>query len=196
MPLQKLQLKPGVNRESTTLANEGTWFEMDKVRFRSGYPEKLGGWQRDTGTYYNDGISAAPPTGSFWGTCRSLWNWVTLSSYDLMGLGTHLKYYIQQSNGGNFYDITPIRDTNIVAANAFTTTNASVTAPLVFVGFGVRAPELGYDDLAGVDLRGKIAVVLSKAPSRFPATALAHHSHARQKAKALADAGAVGETPT
>ncbi len=74
----------------------------------------------------------------------------------------------------------------------FTTTNASVTAPLVFVGFGVRAPELGYDDLAGVDLRGKIAVVLSKAPSRFPATALAHHSHARQKAKALADAGAVG----
>jgi Zn-dependent M28 family amino/carboxypeptidase len=74
----------------------------------------------------------------------------------------------------------------------FLGTNVSVTAPLVFVGFGVRAPELGYDDLAGVDLRGKIAVVLSKAPSRFPATALAHHSHARQKAKALADAGAVG----
>ena len=50
MPLQKLQLRPGVNRESTTLANEGTWFEMDKVRFRSGYPEKLGGWTLDTGT--------------------------------------------------------------------------------------------------------------------------------------------------
>jgi len=74
----------------------------------------------------------------------------------------------------------------------FLGTNVSVTAPLAFVGFGVRAPELGHDDLAGVDLRGKIAVVLSKAPSRFPATALAHHSHARQKAKALADAGAVG----
>jgi hypothetical protein len=81
---------------------------------------------------------------------------------------------------------------DFLIAAPFTTTNASVTAPLVFVGFGVRAPELGYDDLAGVDLRGKIAVVLSKAPSRFPATALAHHSHARQKAKALADAGAVG----
>ena len=74
----------------------------------------------------------------------------------------------------------------------FIGTNVSVTAPLVFVGFGVRAPELGHDDLAGVDLRGKIAVVLSKAPSRFPATALAHHSHARQKAKSLAEAGAIG----
>ena len=74
----------------------------------------------------------------------------------------------------------------------FTTTHVSVRAPLVFVGFGVRAPELGHDDLAGVDLKGKIAVVLAKAPSRFPATALAHHSHARQKAKALAEAGAIG----
>ena len=88
MPLQKLQLKPGVNRESTSLANEGTWFQMDKVRFRSGYPEKLGGWTKDTGTYYNNGTSLAPTTGSFWGTCRSLWNWVTLASYNLMGWTT------------------------------------------------------------------------------------------------------------
>ena len=131
MPLQKLQLKPGVNRESTTLANEGTWFEIDKVRFRSGYPEKLGGWVKDTGTYYNNGVSLAPTTGSFWGTCRSLWNWVTLAGYNLMGVGTHLKYYIQQSVGGDFYDITPIRDTNVIAANAFTTTNGSTEISLI-----------------------------------------------------------------
>ncbi len=148
MPLQKLQLKPGINRESTTLANEGTWFEMDKVRFRSGYPEKLGGWVRDTGGYYNNDVSAAPPTGSFWGTCRSLWNWVTLSNYNLMGLGTHLKYYIQQSNGGNFYDITPLRDTNVVAANAFTTTNGSTTVIVNDAGYG--ASEGDFVTISGV----------------------------------------------
>lgn len=136
MPLQKLLFKPGVNRESTTLANEGTWFEMDKVRFRSGYPEKLGGWVADTGTYYNNGVSLAPTTGSFWGTCRALWNWVTLSSYNLLGLGTHLKYYIQQSSGGNFFDVTPLRDTNSVASNAFTTTNASTTVIINDPGYG------------------------------------------------------------
>jgi hypothetical protein len=136
MPLQKLQLKPGVNRESTTLANEGTWFEMDKVRFRSGYPEKLGGWVRDTGGYYNNGTSLPPPTGSFWGICRSLWNWVNLAGYNLMGLGTNLKYYIQQSNGGNFYDVTPLRDVNVIAANAFTTVNGSTTVIVNDPGYG------------------------------------------------------------
>ncbi len=74
----------------------------------------------------------------------------------------------------------------------FLATNVAVTAPLVFVGFGVRAPDQNHDDLVGVDLRGKIAVVLAKAPPRFPATALAHHSHARQKSRALAEAGAIG----
>jgi hypothetical protein len=124
VPLQKLLLRPGVNRESTTLANEGTWFEMDKVRFRSGYPEKIGGWVADTGTA--DAV-LQPPTGSYWGVARSLWNWVTLSGYNLLGVGTNLKYYIQQTAGGDFYDITPIRDVNTVASNAFTTTNGSTT---------------------------------------------------------------------
>ena len=133
MPLQKLQLRPGVNRESTSLANEGTWFEMDKVRFRSGYPEKIGGWTKDTGTQES---GLLPPTGSFWGVCRSLWNWVTLAGYNLMGLGTNLKFYIQQSSGGEFYDITPLRDTNTVAANAFTTTNGSTTVIVNDAGYG------------------------------------------------------------
>jgi hypothetical protein len=124
MPLQKLQLRPGVNRESTTLANEGTWFEMDKVRFRSGYPEKLGGWTLDPGTTPS---ALQPPAGSYWGVARSLWNWITLGGANLMGIGTNLKYYIQQSSGGDFYDITPLRDVNTVASNAFTTVNGSTT---------------------------------------------------------------------
>jgi hypothetical protein len=124
MPLQKLQLRPGVNRESTTLANEGTWFEMDKVRFRSGYPEKLGGWVKDTGSQ-DSGL--LPPTGSFWGTCRSLWNWITLSGYNLLGLGTNLKYYVQDGVDGNFYDVTPLRETVTISSNAFTTTNGLTT---------------------------------------------------------------------
>lgn len=124
MPLQKLLLRPGVNRESTTLANEGTWFEMDKVRFRSGYPEKVGGWTTDSGVPLT---GLMPPTGSYWGVARSLWNWVSLAGYNLLGVGTNLKYYIQASVGGTFYDITPIRDTNTVGSNAFTTVNGSTT---------------------------------------------------------------------
>ena len=133
MPLQKLQLRPGVNRESTTLANEGTWFEMDKVRFRSGYPEKIGGWTKDNGTTTS---TLQPPAGSFWGTARSLWNWITLAGYNLMGVGTNLKYYIQQTSGGSFYDITPIRDVNTVASNAFTTVNGSTTVVVNDAGHG------------------------------------------------------------
>jgi len=136
MPLQKLQLRPGVNRESTTLANEGTWFEMDKVRFRSGYPEKLGGWARDTGTYFNNGVSLPPATGSYWGVARSLFNWVTLAGFNLLALGTNLKYYIQQTAGGNFYDVTPVRRTVTITSTAFTTTNASTTVVVNDPGHG------------------------------------------------------------
>ena len=136
MPLQKLQLRPGVNRESTTLANEGTWFEMDKVRFRSGYPEKLGGWVKDNGGYFVNGTSLPPETGSFWGVARSLFNWITLTGFNLMAIGTNLKYYIQQTTGGNFYDITPLRDTNTGITNAFTTTNASTTVVVNDPGHG------------------------------------------------------------
>ena len=122
MPLQKLQLRPGVNRESTSLANEGTWFEMDKVRFRSGYPEKIGGWVKDNGPNTS---TLQPSTGTIWGVCRSLWNWLNLAGFNLMGLGTNLKYYIQNGTGGGFYDVTPIRDTATAVANAFTTNTAT-----------------------------------------------------------------------
>jgi len=97
MPLQKLQFRPGVNREGTTLSNEGGYYDCDKVRFRSGFPEKIGGW-------------AALSYNTFLGVCRSLWNWVTLRSYNLMGVGTNLKFYVE--DGGEYYDITPLREIN------------------------------------------------------------------------------------
>jgi len=95
MPLKKLMFKPGVNRENTRYANESGYYESDKVRFRQGTPEKIGGWVR---------ISAD----LFLGICRSLWTWVTLTAQRLTGVGTNLKFYINTVNG-TFYDITPIR---------------------------------------------------------------------------------------
>lgn len=138
MPLQKLEFRPGVNREATTLANEGGWFESNKVRWRSGYPEKIGGWTKDTGTenvtspastFSSGGLVTAlqPTTGSFWGVCRTLFNWLNLSGYNLMALGTNLKYYIQNGSGGNYYDITPIRETALAVGNAFTTNTSTNT---------------------------------------------------------------------
>jgi hypothetical protein len=109
MPLQKILLKPGVNRENTRYTNEGGWYESDKVRFRQGTPEKIGGWLR---------ISQ----NTFLGVCRSLWNWVTLAGRNLLGVGTSNKFYIE--NGGAYYDITPIR-TESTLTNPFTTNTAT-----------------------------------------------------------------------
>ena len=136
MPLQKLQFRPGVNRESTTLANEGGWFESDKVRFRSGSAEKIGGWVSDTGT---SNATLAPPTGSFWGVCRSLWNWITLSSYNLLGVGTNLKFYIQNGTGGTFYDVTPLRLTTAAGDVTFAATNGSTTLTITDAAHGAQA---------------------------------------------------------
>ena len=96
MPLTKLQFRPGINRETTSYSNEGGWFDMDKVRFRFGYPEKIGGWEKTSATY-------------FLGTCRALHPWVALQGERYLGVGTHLKYYINE--GGGYNDITPIRVT-------------------------------------------------------------------------------------
>jgi len=122
MPLQTMKFKPGVNRESTTLANEGGWFESDKVRFRSGYPEKIGGWQRDSGTV---SATLAPPEGSYWGVARSLYNWINLAGSNLLGVGTNLKYYIQNTVGGLFNDVTPIRLVSAAGNATFVATNGS-----------------------------------------------------------------------
>jgi hypothetical protein len=114
MPLQKISLRPGLNREGTSLSNEGGWFDGDKIRFRSGYPEKIGGW-------------AAISFNTFLGVCRSLWNWITLKQFNLLGLGTNLKFYIE--NGGAYYDITPIRETNGAGYTGVVTFSAVTSSP-------------------------------------------------------------------
>lgn len=109
MPLKKIALKPGVNRENTRYTTEGGWFDCEKVRFRQGTPEKIGGWQR---------ISAS----TFLGVCRSLWNWVTLGAINLIGVGTNLKFYLE--SGGAYNDITPFRD-QVTLTDPFETFNGS-----------------------------------------------------------------------
>jgi hypothetical protein len=151
MPLQKLQFRPGVNREGTTLSNEGGYFDCDKIRFRSGFPEKIGGWQRDGGLaaltepvttlVATSGLTTAavPPSGAFWGVAKAMWNWINLTGYNLLAVGTNLKYYIQNSSGGAYNDVTPIRLTNTTVANAFTTTNTSATVTVNDSGHGAQA---------------------------------------------------------
>ena len=145
MPLQKLIFKPGVNRENTNYANEGGWFNGDKIRFRSGYPEKIGGWTR------------AAPGASFKGVCRSLINWFDLSSNNMVGVGTHKKYYILP-NSTTYKDITPLRAIiNPMGANPFATTSGSTRVIVTltahnaqqgdFVTFsGVPAAQIGGID--------------------------------------------------
>ena len=109
MPLQKILPKPGVNRENTRYTTEGGWYDCDKIRFRQGTPEQIGGWAQ---------ISSA----RFYGICRSLWAWVTLGSQSLLGVGTNLKFYLER--GGSYVDITPIRST-VTLTDPFTATNGS-----------------------------------------------------------------------
>jgi hypothetical protein len=122
MTLKALKFRPGVNRENTTLTNEGTWFESDKVRFKSGNPQKIGGWEKDTGAQAG---GLAPTTGSYWGVARALWNWANLSGYNLLAVGTNLKYYIQNTVGGAFNDVTPLRETTAAGEATFVATNGS-----------------------------------------------------------------------
>ena len=163
--LQKLQFRPGVNREGTTLSNEGGWYDCDKIRFRSGYPEKIGGWQRDGGAIYGTvptttlvatsgtTTALAPTTGVYWGIAKALWNWINLTGYNLLAVGTNLKYYIQNSSGGAYNDVTPIRLTNTGTANAFTTnttTNSGgyTTITVTDAGHGVQAGD--FVNISGV----------------------------------------------
>jgi len=123
MPLKKLLFKPGINREVTRYSNEGGWYECDKVRFRQGFPEKIGGWNRISATTYL-------------GVCRSLWNWVTLGSINLIGVGTHLKFYLEQ--GGGYNDITPIRETTAAGDVTFSATSGDSTLTVTDTGHGAR----------------------------------------------------------
>jgi len=126
MPLQKLQFKPGVNRDQTNYTNEGGWYQCDKIRFRSGYPQKIGGWLR-YGTF------------TIIGVCRQMFNWITTSSDNIMALGTSKKLYLEV--GGNLRDITPLRVTltSPTTNNCFDTTNGSNLVNVNIVGHGATA---------------------------------------------------------
>ena len=146
MPLQKLQLKPGVDRENTRYAAEGSWYETDKVRFRRGMPQKIGGWVR---------LSAA----TFLGVCRSMLNWVTLQRQNLVSVGTNLKYYIER--GGAYFDVTPIRATATLT-NPFTTTSGSATVLVTDTAHGALQNDFvtfsGASAVGGLTLNGEFQI--------------------------------------
>ena len=124
MPLQKLQFKPGINKEVTSYTNEGGWNDCDKVRFTFGFPEKIGGWTK-------------VGSNSFLGTCRALHPWQTLALEKFIGVGTHKKYYIEE--GEAYYDITPLRLTTAAGDATFAATNGSSTITVTEQNHGAVA---------------------------------------------------------
>ena len=148
MPLQKIQLKPGLNKENTRYTTEGGWFDSDKVRFRQGNPEKLGGWER---------ISS----NTFLGVCRSLWNWVTLGGQNLIGVGTNLKFYIER--GGFYYDVTPIRST-VTLSNPFDTISGLPTVTVNDTAHGCVTGDYvtfsGASTVGGLNLNNEYSVTV------------------------------------
>jgi len=172
MPLKKLTLKAGVNKENTRYTSENGWFISDKMRFRQGTPEKIGGWVR---------ISAAV----FQGVCRSLWNWVTLASINLIGVGTNLKFYIEQ--GGAYNDVTPIRAYSTINNNPFVATNGSATITVTDTAHGAftgdfvtfsGAVGLGGNITATVLNANYQITVLTSSTYTFTATATANATDA------------------
>ena len=121
MPLQKILFKPGVNKENTRYTNEGGWYDCDKIRFRQGTPEKVGGWQQISSYTYS-------------GTCRSLWSWSSLSGILYVGVGTNDKFYIER--GGAYDDITPIRAAQVGLSGPFAATAGSTTVTVTNASHG------------------------------------------------------------
>ena len=124
MPLTKLQFRPGINKEISEYSNEGGWIDGDKIRFRFGYPEKIGGWTKYTSNTYL-------------GTPRTLHAWITLAGDRYLGLGTNVKYYIE--SGGAYNDITPVRRTVrqpfvMTGTSLSATTSVGTVTPLVTTG--------------------------------------------------------------
>jgi hypothetical protein len=157
MPLQKLQFKPGINREGTNYSNEGGWYDCDKIRFRSGFPEKIGGWTQQSPNQYL-------------GVARALWGWVDLSGNNFLGVGTNLKYYIEL--GSDYYDVTPIIATNTLVnkcSTAFSTLNGTITATATTITLAATASfpttggiiridseDISYTGVSGATLTGLI----------------------------------------
>jgi hypothetical protein len=159
MPLQKLQLRPGVNRENTSYANEGGYYASNKIRFRSGQPEKIGGWAADTGATVS---ALKPPTGTLWGVARGLWNWLNLTGYNLLAIGTNLKYYIQNGPNGLVYDVTPLRFTTGAGEATFAATTGSPIITVTDIAHGAQAGDfVTYS--GAVSLGGNITAAILNA---------------------------------
>ena len=139
MPLTKLQFQPGINKETTSYSNEGGWFDMDKVRFRAGFPEKIGGWTK-------------LGSKSFLGSCRALHSWRTMALNTYLGVGTSDKYYIEEGQG--YYDITPIRAATAAGGAVFAATNGQSTVTITDADHGAVAGDFvtfsGAASLGGV----------------------------------------------
>lgn len=137
MPFIKLQFRPGVNRDQTNYTGESGWWACDKVRFRSGAPEKIGGWVKKTPT-------------SFIGTCRQLWSWITTFSDNFVGVSTNEKVYIEQA--GNLYDITPLASTLATTDtdNCIYTTDGSTTVTVDLGAVTHGASTGSYVTVSGV----------------------------------------------
>ena len=151
MPFQKLQFKPGVNRDQTNYTNEGGWNECDKIRFRSGFPEKIGGWVKATPEF-------------MLGVCRQLFGWITSYGDNLLACGTNKKAYIEV--GGSFYDITPLRAvdpilTTAVTDNCITTANGSPSVLIVAVDS--NGSPGNYMTITGANAVGGISATLLNA---------------------------------
>ena len=147
MPLTKLQFRPGINRDITSYSNEGGWRDGDKIRFRLGYPEKIGGWQKFSASTYL-------------GSARALHNWIALDGSNYLGLGTHLKYYIEE--GTSFNDITPIRTTTSAGALTFAATTGSTTLTVTHTGHGCQ--QFDFVTVSGaVSLGGDITAAILNA---------------------------------
>jgi hypothetical protein len=150
--LQKLLFKPGVNREGTDYSNEGGYYAGDKIRFRSGLPEKIGGWIRAT------------PSRFFRGVCRAMINWLNLGNDNLLGLGTHLKYYINRGLG-IYYDVTPLIRTSTALSGPFTTTSGLRTINVVDAGYSPVVGQFvtfsgatGFNGLSADDLNTEFQI--------------------------------------
>ena len=171
MPLQKLQFRPGINKDVTSYSNEGGWVDGDKIRFRLGFPEKIGGWLKYS-------------VNTFQGAARALHNWIALDGSNFLGIGTHLKYYIEE--GGGFNDITPLRSTTAAGDVTFAATNGSTTITVSdtnhgavlndFVEFSGAATLGGNITAAILNAEHKVIAVVSSSQYQIVVSATANGS--------------------
>ena len=147
MSFLKLQFRPGINREVTPYADEGGWYDCDKVRFRMGYPESIGGWEKVSQT-------------QFLGSCRALHAWTALDNTNYIGVGTNLKYYVMR--GSDFYDITPLRETTAAGAVTFSATSGSNVITVTDINHGTILND--YVTFSGaVSLGGNVTAAILNA---------------------------------